>query len=413
MSTDLLVNTDAPLGALAPMAAALNALTMSAELPQEVLVQPDFALAPAAPTAPEAPMAATEDEAVAEVEEWDHVPLVAAVRRGDIEATKTLYADMPNVNTQFDGMSLLYLAVFKQREDVIEFLMSRGASPNTRNDEDFDSPLILARRRGDTEIIRLLLTPMHRLGAANNLTDGFTALLESPLAPVALDNASATQECSICFCDANPEEDASSVLVAFEKCGHMCCSGCMTAFLSARIADTHSLSLSPVIRCFARGCGTAVSFRDFERFASQEASQLYQLRLTAAACRLIPDFSWCTKCESGGFIPNASSAGNCRDISCDACAHTYCLDCREDAHTGFTCAQKYEQIMSGDHFITERMSGRALLKLTKPCPSCTAPTIRDGGCSHMTCRACNFAWCWLCGNAYSGRYTFGNKCPCG
>lgn len=413
------------LGLLAPLAAealravppTANALNTSLELPQLVVTEPNFvdvaaAAAQVAAVALVAPVAASEDavEIVEEIVEWDSVPLVAAIRRGDLEDVKLHFASIPNARVQADGMSLLYIAVFKQRESIVEFLLTRGASANERNEEDYDSPLILARRRGDAELIRLLLTPVHRLGSAN-LDASFANLLESPTAPCATALDCQDQECSICFCDVNPAEDASTAMVALEKCGHACCSGCMTAFLSARIADTNSLNLVPVIRCFVRGCEAAVSFRDFERFAPREASQLYQLRLTTAACRMIPEFSWCTKCESGGFI--GAGQNGCRNITCDACAHAYCSDCREDAHVGISCAQKYEQIMSGDSFYTERMSSRAILKLTKPCPSCTAPTIRDGGCSHMTCKACSFAWCWFCSGAYTGRYTFGNKCPCG
>lgn len=404
-----------------PMAAITIApLAMSAEI-FAVNVDNDvmgglFGDDPVVETAEETATTTVADDDLPALVEWDATPLVGAIRRGDVEAVKNLSTDLSNINLQADGMSLLYLAVFKQRESVVEYLISRGANVNARNEEDFDSPLILARRRGDTELIRLLLTPMHRLGG---LSVGFSAMLESPIIAVDPTNEEC---CSICFGDVD-ENDASTSMAAFEKCGHACCSGCMSAFLSACIADTTSLSLTPVIRCFARGCDAPVSYRDFEKFAPREASQLYQVRLTTAACRLMPEFSWCTKCESGGFITTApiassssaasASSSVCKDVSCDACKHSYCADCREDAHTGLTCTQKYEQVMSGDTFITERMSARAIQKYTKPCPQCAAPTIRDGGCSHMTCRACSYAWCWFCCNAYTGRYTFGNKCPCG
>jgi hypothetical protein len=42
-----------------------------------------------------------------------------------------------------------------------------------------------------------------------------------------------------------------------------------------------------------------------------------------------------------------------------------------------------------------KASGRALPK----CPSCAAPTLRDGGCAHITC-PCGAHWCYLCGTAH-------------
>ena len=39
-------------------------------------------------------------------------------------------------------------------------------------------------------------------------------------------------------------------------------------------------------------------------------------------------------------------------------------------------------------------------KISKPCPSCKAPIEKNGGCRHMTCRACKKQWCWDCSQSY-------------
>lgn len=335
-------------------------------------------------------------------------------------------------------MSLLFIAVFKQQESVVEYLMSRGADVHQRNEDGLESPLILARRRNDAELIRLLMMPKDKLMSGANI-GGFEALLESPAVPVSsvdalpLRASQSGRECTICFCDEDVAQNPETRVVRLERCGHACCASCMCEFLRTSVDAHFAASPNPVIRCFAKGCAESVSYRDFERFAPKETCVKYQLRLTTAALRLMQDFSWCTKCESGGFVcpaaaapaaaapavpaPSssapASSMPTCTDVHCDQCAHAYCSLCREDAHPLLTCAQKYEQVMATDAFYVERLSAKLLRQVSKPCPQCAAPTQRDGGCSHMTCRLCSFAWCWLCGGPYQGRYTFNNKCPCG
>ena len=37
---------------------------------------------------------------------------------------------------------------------------------------------------------------------------------------------------------------------------------------------------------------------------------------------------------------------------------------------------------------------------TKACPRCRAATQKNGGCNHITCRACRHEWCWLCSASY-------------
>jgi hypothetical protein len=34
---------------------------------------------------------------------------------------------------------------------------------------------------------------------------------------------------------------------------------------------------------------------------------------------------------------------------------------------------------------------------TKPCPKCSVPVEKDGGCNLVMCRSCRQAFCWLCG----------------
>lgn len=42
----------------------------------------------------------------------------------------------------------------------------------------------------------------------------------------------------------------------------------------------------------------------------------------------------------------------------------------------------------------------------KPCPKCSAPVEKDGGCNLVVCRSCRQAFCWLCGAKTGTRHTW-------
>ncbi|CAH7307274.1 Prkn [Phodopus roborovskii] len=47
----------------------------------------------------------------------------------------------------------------------------------------------------------------------------------------------------------------------------------------------------------------------------------------------------------------------------------------------------------------EEASKETIKKTTKPCPRCSVPVEKNGGCMHMKCPQpqCRLEWCWNCG----------------
>jgi hypothetical protein len=44
----------------------------------------------------------------------------------------------------------------------------------------------------------------------------------------------------------------------------------------------------------------------------------------------------------------------------------------------------------------------SIFQETKPCPSCSEPFEKLGGCPHITCSACRWEWCWTCLKPWRG-----------
>lgn len=81
------------------------------------------------------------------------------------------------------------------------------------------------------------------------------------------------------------------------------------------------------------------------------------------------------------------------EIICAKCNTKYCF-MHGNAHPTMTC-DKYAVKINN-----ELKSSAALInRITKKCPQCKAPTEKNNGCNHITCKICQSNWCWLCGRS--------------
>ncbi|CAM9375972.1 unnamed protein product [Heterosigma akashiwo] len=99
-------------------------------------------------------------------------------------------------------------------------------------------------------------------------------------------------------------------------------------------------------------------------------------------------------------------------MTCENCKKQYCFF-HSNAHEGMSC----REYAATDRF-KEEVTTEVIKKTTKQCPSCKAPTEKNGGCNHMTCAnpSCKFQWCWLCLKEYQpDHYNANNSdgCPGG
>lgn len=80
-----------------------------------------------------------------------------AVKKGDLCDVKQSISEV-NVNcTEEDGMTALMFASYKGKPDMIEYLLTNGASPNHNSHKDGYTPLMFATLAGSTDCVRILL----------------------------------------------------------------------------------------------------------------------------------------------------------------------------------------------------------------------------------------------------------------
>jgi hypothetical protein len=311
--------------------------------------------------------------------------LVYASRRGDLEAVKRLSAHVDVNECDEDGYGALYAACLKKQYHVVEYLCSCGADPNARVKDTGLTPLLLAKSMKDFSLIRVLSAASNRMRRHQP-----TSSMEIGQPPRVCEEE---DECSICM---------SSARLLELSCGHRFCRECLSGWFASQISSQRFLCACP-----ARGCGRLASFHEIAASLTDEAVRArFESLVLQCAVSSEPDFRWCQRCSSGGFL----SSSDCSEVECVDCGHRFCAVClAAGAHPGLTCEQRCEV----DEDLADLKNERWKLKNSKPCPKCSCLIQRNGGCSHMTCTRCKYEFCWLCLGPYQpGKYTFGNKCPC-
>jgi len=329
----------------------------------------------------------------ASIEAFDSYELTAlqyACWVGSVAAVRVFIAAGADVNNflGFDSCTPLHLAVAAQSIDVVHELLHAGAGTTTtvtcewveNNHVTIDGdPSDVARAAGNFRLARYVADPLRSslgvlLDSPAAAEGGAAAIMSEPCPgkPIA-------GTCEICL------EDTQ--LIPLSRCHHAFCKSCL--------ADWFRTSNNGVTRpqCPCSGCNLPVSIYDIKAILGKaEANRVEELLLQRCLAEM-PDFRWCPNCNSGGFY-----TGLCTNAVCDRCHYSFCTQCQQRAHPGISCEAKCRYKVEANR--------------VKLCPGCHVPIVKDGGCSHMTCRRCGYQFCWFCMGKYQGYYTFEEKCPC-
>lgn len=211
--------------------------------------------------------------------------------------------------------------------------------------------------------------------------------------------------------------DTEDVVVVF-SCAerHVICLDCFRGYAQTRLNErqfVHDRELGYTLPCPA-GCEDSL-IKELHHFRvmGQEQYERY-LRFGAEQCLLTLGGLLCPGPGCGAGLVAQS-----RRVECDVragCGLVFCRDCRGPYHQG-ACPDAQAPptadgaAPTGQSFpvdreaqLRSRWDQDSLLFIkesTKPCPQCSAPVQKNGGCSHMRCPLCGAEWCWVCGTSWS------------
>lgn len=121
-------------------------------------------------------------------------------------------------------------------------------------------------------------------------------------------------------------------------------------------------------------------------------------------------------CGTGIFLESEEELGGEQEnhAECSECGHHFCLLCKGEYHGEEVCTptllepgtsgrvlSQYAVNMSLSRYDSE--SAATIRETTKPCPQCSTPVEKSGGCMHMECplARCHYSWCWMCSSEWT------------
>jgi len=246
---------------------------------------------------------------------------------------------------------------------------------------------------------------LHRQGLGNTTPATEPEPEQAPTA-TATENTKTgpTIECPICSDDTHD--------FATLTCGHQLCHGCLNNMLDLAIHAKNSQNLHcPNPQCKNHeGASTPLTIDDIQKFATPRKVAAFEEIITNEALAGLG----IKHCPTPG-CPNQFEVENDQPMSrrCDFCSRRYCVQCLIQHPERVSCAAARAMKNMPE---AERATEEWKRANTKQCPHCHANIERSEGCNHMTCRKCNYEFCWLCMIRWPGyeRHacpTFGGEAP--
>jgi len=173
-------------------------------------------------------------------------------------------------------------------------------------------------------------------------------------------------------------------------CGCYQCADCLTQWIITQTKELHYQTYEK-IPCMNAHCRQPFKAEDVTSFLNQEQRETINTALFDVYLRKTEDIRMCpnNNCFYAGMINLNAPCGD--NLECESCGRQW----REKIH--LSAKEKVKEFFGENN--TKR--SEVLCELweeifTRRCPSCGVSIQKSGGCDHMTCRKCQFEFCWLC-----------------
>jgi len=207
--------------------------------------------------------------------------------------------------------------------------------------------------------------------------------------------------CGICL-----DEKSALDCVRFSVCTHTFCKECLTGYFESLMSEGGSSALC----CPEPSCRQAVTPSEVQTLLPESLYERYEKQQLQTGLDSMRDVVWCPRCEYPAFLIDGEGSSL---ANCGCCGFAFCTECRLAWHGLAPCANlatRWRQADDrgkaalrekyGERVIEEVESSEWVLDNTKRCPNCYTSVEKNGGCNHITCRKCNYEWCWLCNGKY-------------
>lgn len=180
------------------------------------------------------------------------------------------------------------------------------------------------------------------------------------------------------------------------SCNCSFCPSCLYEWILASLKIYNVDIMSPLIKCPNEKCSQTFPINQLKDLLIKEQNSTIDEILLLKYLQSTEDVRSCpsSDCHYYGYIPKKT----CQDsFECLKCGNVW-----EDERNWIK-KQGFWRILSNDVFslIYEEF-------FTKSCPKCGIFIYRTGGCQHMTCKKCNYEFCWACKQDFKAH--IGNIC---
>eukprot|EP01102_Stenamoeba_stenopodia_P016296 TRINITY_DN5678_c0_g1_i1.p1 TRINITY_DN5678_c0_g1~~TRINITY_DN5678_c0_g1_i1.p1 ORF type:complete len:591 (+),score=97.65 TRINITY_DN5678_c0_g1_i1:108-1775(+) len=258
--------------------------------------------------------------------------------------------------------------------------------------------IVIKELRTEEEIARLAFDKWRETVQTRKSEREIKRLLEEDKQIVDNELGSKEYTCPVCYSDYGIED-----MYVIDECYHRFCFGCIGHYIKEQINQGNCKQ----IKCPDPTCSVNLHPQEIRHCVDGEMYAKYEKFALKSALDAMPNLVYCPKLGCNNAMIGDEDTEENPMIRCSnpECQFTFCCNCKEEWHADVTCAQwqQWKKENSENDQRTEDW-----LKLNaKACPQCKSAIEKNGGCNHMTCKKCQYEFCWLCMKKYTTDH-FGN-----